>query len=133
MRLVRLTLIAVGVIQMLFGAALLIEPAVLLGGFEPQPAASNWIFATAAARCIGYGIGMFAAAHAPARHRLWIDTMIGIQVVDFAATAGCLAVGMLPTGITGAAVLPPLLWVFLLSWARWQLRTAPIHGKGISS
>jgi hypothetical protein len=44
---------------------------------------------------------------------LWIDTKFGIQIVDFVATAGCLAAGVLPAG-NACAVTPPLLWVFLL-------------------
>jgi hypothetical protein len=113
---------------MLFGTTLLLDPTGLLGGLAAEPDRVHWLFAPPAARCVGYGIGMFAAAHAPERHRLWIDTMIGIQIVDFVATAGYLAAGALPAG-SAWAVIPPLLWVFLLCWVRWQLRTIPLYRK----
>jgi len=79
---------------------------------------------TAGARFIGYGIGMFAAARAPSRHRVWINTMIAIQAVDFLATLGYLANGVLPAHHFALTLWLPLLWVVLLSWASLRSRTA---------
>src|ERR1700677_4326909 len=61
---------------------------------------------------------MFVAARAPWPNRLWIDTMIAIQAVDFIATAVYLANGVLPAGHVGSAVVPPLLWIAVLGGAR---------------
>jgi hypothetical protein len=127
MRFMRATLITLGVVQILFGAMLLATPATLPALFHLRPAAPdwvNWVLAMSAARFIGYGIGMFVAARAPWRNRGWIDTMIAIQVVDFLATAGYLAAGVLSVRRVAPAVVPPLLWIAVLGWARLRARTA---------
>jgi len=85
MRVMRAGLITIGIIQILFGATLLVRPATLQTLLHVQPAAPAWvnyILAMSAARIIGYGVGMFVAAGAPWRHRVWINTMIAIQAVD---------------------------------------------------
>jgi hypothetical protein len=121
MRFMRAMLIIIGVIQIVFGTWLLVAPDGFPAVFHLQPAAPgwvNWILAMSAARFVGYGIGMFVAARAPWPNRLWIDTMIAIQAVDFIATAVYLANGVLPAGHVGSAVVPPLLWIAVLGWAR---------------
>ena len=121
MRFLRATLIVIGVIQILFGAMLLVTPATLPALLHLQPAAPDWVnyvLAMSAARIIGYGIGMFVAARAPWRHRVWIDTMIAIQAIDFIATAGYLAGGVLSVRYVGAALVAPLVWIAVLGRAR---------------
>jgi hypothetical protein len=73
MRFMRAMLIIIGVIQILFGALLLVAPDAFSALFHLQPAAPgwvNWILAMSAARFVGYGIGMFVAARAPWPNRL---------------------------------------------------------------
>jgi hypothetical protein len=128
MRVMRAALITIGIIQILFGATLLVRPATLQTLLHLQPAAPAWvnyILAMSAARIIGYGIGMFVAARAPWRHRVWINTMIAIQAVDFIATAAYLANGVLPLGHVAAGVVLPWLWIAVLGWARRRAPTAP--------
>ena len=97
MRVLRATMIAVGIIQILTGAIFLVSPARYAELLHLQPAGPAWVnrlLAMCGARFVGYGIGMFVAARAPWRNRVWIDTMIAIQVVDFIAIAGYLADGV---------------------------------------
>jgi hypothetical protein len=127
MRILRATLIVIGIIQISCGAMYLVTPGAVAGSLQLQPAAApwvNWLLATAGARFIGYGIGMFAAARAPSRHPVWINTMIAIQAVDFLATLGYLANGVLPAHHFALTLWLPLLWVVLLSWASLRSRTA---------
>ena len=122
MRVMRAALITIGIIQILFGATLLVRPATLQTSLHLQPAAPAWvnyILAMSAARIIGYGIGMFVAARAPWRHRVWINTMIAIQAVDFIATAAYLANGVLPLGHVAAGLVLPWLWIAVLGRACW--------------
>ena len=136
MRLMRAMLITIGVIQILFGAMLLAVPAMFPALLHLHPAAPewvNWVLAMSAPRFVGYGIGMFVAARAPWRHRVWINTMIAIQAVDFIATAGYLAVGVLSVGRVGPAVVPPMLWIAVLCWARSRTRTTAMPRSPESS
>ena len=92
MRVLRATMIAVGIIQILTGAIFLVSPARYAELLHLQPAGPAWVnrlLAMCGARFVGYGIGMFVAARAPWRNRVWIDTMIAIQVVDI--TGGIVA------------------------------------------
>ena len=128
MRILRATLIVIGIIQIACGAMYLAAPGAVAGSLHLQPAAPpwvNWLLATAGARFIGYGIGMFAAARAPWRHRVWINTMIAIQAVDFIATAAYLANGVLPLGHVAAGLVLPWLWIAVLGWGRRRAPTAP--------
>jgi hypothetical protein len=93
-----------------------------------QPAARAWenmLLAMCGARFIGYGIGMFAAARAPRRHRIWIDTMIAIQAVDLITQAVYAATGLVEIRQVVPIVALPLLWVVLLSWTPPRLSPCP--------
>jgi hypothetical protein len=94
--------------------------------FQPAaPAWENMLLAMCGARFIGYGIGMFAAARAPRRHRIWIDTMIAIQAVDLISQAVYAATGLVEIRQVVPMVALPLLWVVLLSWTRPRLSPCP--------
>jgi hypothetical protein len=132
MRPLRLSLRVIAVVQAFFGLLFLAAPAAapdLLGLADRQPAWVDWLFAMMAARFLGYAVGMWLAARDPRRHVAWIDTMIGIQVLDWLATLAFLASGELALrNVTSAAFLPPLFIAALVWWhprrARRQLRLA---------
>ncbi|AKP56659.1 hypothetical protein PP568_19730 [Mycobacteroides abscessus] len=131
MRLQRITLIIVGAIQIATGMEYLTRPAMvaaMLGVAVQVPPWVNFSLIVAGARFIGYGIGMLAAARSPRRHRLWIYTMLGIQLTDFIAAAAYLAVGSLPRDHLGPAIALPLLWVLLLGWIAVYIRKTPPNG-----
>jgi hypothetical protein len=126
MRVLRATMITVGIIQILTGAIFLVSPARYAELLHLQPAGPAWVnrlLAMCGARFVGYGIGMFVAARAPWRNRVWIDTMIAIQVVDFIAIAGYLADGVASLRQFPVVVLP-LLWIALLGWGRTRAHAA---------
>ncbi|MEZ5115605.1 MAG: hypothetical protein R2737_04975 [Candidatus Nanopelagicales bacterium] len=116
----RLSLRTIAVVQAFFGVLFLVAPAAapnLLGLTEQQPGWVNWLFAMMAARFLGYAVGLWLAAGNPQRHLSWINTMIGIQALDWLATLAFLASGELALrNVTTAAVLPPLFIAALIWW-----------------
>jgi hypothetical protein len=121
MRTLRVTLIFIGIVQIACGAVFLVFPAATTTLFGVQPGAPAWVnylLATAGARFIGYGIGMFVAARAPWRNLAWIDTMIAIQAVDLVATLAAVVDGVLPVRHAALTVVLPALYIAILGWAR---------------
>jgi hypothetical protein len=129
----RVALTLIGITQIGYGALFVAAPnsvAGVLGLQAGAPPWVNWLLVTAGARYIGYGIGMFAAARSPGRHRLWINMMIAIQAVDFIAIVAYLANGALPFDRVAPKAWLPLLWIALLGWASWASRVmAPKAGN----
>jgi len=117
-RWVRPTLLTIAAFQFFLGAAFLVAPgrtADLLD-LPDAPGWTAWMFGMMGARFIGYGVGMVAAAGRPSEHRLWIDTMIAIQAVDWVVTMIHLANGdVLLRQVTTAAVVPVLFVGLLLA------------------
>ncbi|MEP7055829.1 MAG: hypothetical protein ABI912_11330 [Actinomycetota bacterium] len=118
MRRLRNTLIVIGIFQFFFGALFLLAPGPTASLLKLEPAApswANWLFAMMGARFVGYGFGMLAASRDPVGNVAWIDTMIGIQAVDWLATLGYLVAGELSLSqVTTAAIAPPLFIAALL-------------------
>lgn len=114
----------IGVVQLFFGILFTFAPARAgaLLGLEPSATSDwvQWLFVMMGARFLGYGVGMFVAARDPLHHRSWIDTMIGIQVIDWVATVGFLVAGDLPLIRVASALILPVVFVGGLLW--WHPR-----------
>jgi hypothetical protein len=123
----RLTLIVIGIVQLVLGVLFLAVPgtaAELFGLHPPAPVWATWLFAMMAARFLGYAYGMFVAARDPRTHVAWIDTMVIIQAIDWIATIAVLATGELTfRQVSTASFLPVLFIAGLLLWH--PRRTAP--------
>jgi hypothetical protein len=121
MRALRVTLITIGIFQLVLGALFLAAPATtarLLGLQPAAPAWATWLFAMMAGRFLGYAYGMFAAARAPWARRTWINTMIVIQAIDWLATIGYLSAGQLTLRQVSTAAFMPVLFIAALLWFR---------------
>lgn len=122
----------IGVVQFFFGFLFTFAPATAgpLLGFDPAaPGWVDWLFVMMGARFLGYGVGMFVAARDPRAHQSWINTMIGIQVIDWVATVGYLMAGDLPaTSVASALVLPVVFVIALVVWHPRRL-TAQTAGE----
>lgn len=119
MRPLRITLVTVGVFQLVLGASFLVAPsgaAALLGLRPAAPGWANWLFAMMAVRFLGYAYGMLAAARDPLRHTAWIDVMIVIQAADWLATLGHLAAGDVGLRQVSTAAFMPVVFVAALLW-----------------
>ena len=91
MQSLRFMLRFVGAVQLFFGVLFTFAPAaaaVVLRLHPGSPGWVNWLFIMMGARFLGYGFGMFVAARDPLANLTWINTMIVIQVVDWASTIG---------------------------------------------
>lgn len=127
MRALRLTLITIGIFQLVLGGFFLVTPsgsAALLGLGDAAPPWASWLLAMMAARFFGYAYGMFAAARAPRTHLTWINTMIGIQMIDWVATIVYLSSGDLSLRQVSTAAFMPVLFVAALAWFHPRRRTA---------
>jgi 4-hydroxybenzoate polyprenyltransferase len=119
----RITLRVIATAQLALGAMFLFAPTPAAAALGLQPAAptwANWLFAMMAARFLGYAVGMLAAARAPDRHISWINTMIGIQAVDWLATVSYMAAGHLTLRQVSTASFLPVLFIAALLW--WHPR-----------
>ena len=123
MRSLRFTLRFIAIVQIFFGVLFTFAPATAGGllGLEPAaPGWVNWFFVMMGARFLGYGVGMLVAARDPISHQSWINTMIGIQVIDWVATVGYLLAGELPLRSVASALILPVVFVGALAW--WHPR-----------
>jgi hypothetical protein len=123
MRSLRISLHVIAATQVVLGVAFLLLPGRAERLLDLQPAApawANWLIAMLGARFLGYAVGMFVAARRPDRNLAWINTMIGIQVVDWIATMAYLADGELHLTQVGPAAVLPVLFVAALLW--WHPR-----------
>jgi hypothetical protein len=133
MRTLRITLVTIGLFQLVLGVLFLATPAGaarLLGLDPPAPAWANWLFAMMAARFLGYAYGMFTAAQAPAAWRGWIDTMIVIQAIDWIATIAYLITGGVSLSQVSTAAFMPVVFVVALLWTRPRYRTTTVDAVG---
>ena len=125
MRPLRISLYVIGASQLFFGAGFLFLPGVVEDLFQLGPDApswADWLVAMLGARFLGYGAGMLAAARQPERHVAWVNTMIGVQAIDWAATLAYLVSGDLRLAQVGTAAFLPVLFVAALLW--WHPRRA---------
>jgi hypothetical protein len=122
----------IAVVQLWFGVLFTFAPgpsARLLGLAPAAPGWASWLLVMMGARFLGYGVGMLAAARDPARHVVWIDTMIGVQLVDLVATIGFLAAGDIPFPNVASALVLPV--VFIAGLVAWHPRRLPQPGSPV--
>ena len=115
MRILKPTLLIIGVVQLVLGIVFLV-PGLFAStmGLEEAPDWVNWQFAILGARFLGFAFGMFLASRDPRRHLAWIQAMIGIQAIDWVGTISYLATGAVTiTQVTTAAFLPLVFIVIL--------------------
>ncbi len=116
-RLFRAVVYLIAGFQFVLGVGFLVAPGGMarLLGLAAAPGWTGWLFAMMAARFLGYGVGMLCAARDPQRHRLWLDSMVVVQALDWVATVGYLVHGDVTLSqVTTAAFLPVLFVVGLL-------------------
>lgn len=112
----------VGGIQIILGVLYLFVPGLFLAWTgHPQPGADIYYpLAMLAARFLAYGAALLYIAGAPARHRLWIDVMILIQIIDLAAGVFYTATGVVPLSQSGFPMFNAA-WIIVLL-ALWRPR-----------
>jgi hypothetical protein len=114
-RIFRPTLLVIAIVQTALGAVFLIP-----GGFATAlslpdaPAWTDWIFVMLAARCLGFGFGMFVAWRNPAGNQSWVTAMIGVQAIDWIGTISYLALGTVTLATVTTAAFLPLLFIAVL-------------------
>lgn len=126
MRLLRPTLVLIGVIQIALGLVFLVPnafPALL--GLPDAPPWATWMLTMFSARAFGFGYGMLVAARDPQRHRTWIVGMIGVQALDWVATIAYLATGTLTLSTVTTAAFLPLIFIGVL-WRVPRMEPVPI-------
>lgn len=115
MRILKPTLIFIGVVQLVLGIVFLVPGLFATTmGLEEAPEWVNWLFAMLGARALGFAYGMFLASRNPQRHIAWIWAMIGIQAIDWIGTIAYLITGAVTiTQVSTAAFLPVVFIVIL--------------------
>lgn len=103
MRNLKVLLRIVGAIQIVLGAMYLVAPAFLLEAMGHTVPEDDVFYPLAmlAGRFLAYGVAMIYISSEPQRHRLWIDVMVGIQLIDLAAGVFYTATGVVPLSLSG--------------------------------
>lgn len=115
MRIVRPTLIVIGIVQIILGAVFLIPNGFAgLLGLPDAPAWASWMLTMFSARAFGFGYGMLLASRDPRRHRSWIVAMIGVQAVDWLGTMAYVLTGTLTLATVTTAAFLPLVFIGIL-------------------
>lgn len=109
----------VGAIQIVLGLFYLFVPDYFLlamGHTLPGPDI-HYPLAMLAARFIACGVVFVYISDSPVQHRLWIDFMILIQIIDLAAGLYHTATGAVPLALSGFPMFNAI-WIFtlLLLW-----------------
>ena len=131
MRILRSTLIIIGVFQLALGLLFTVTPAYANDLFRiaaDEPAWVDWLFIMLGARFLGFAYGMFLASRDPVRHVAWINAMIVVQAIDWLGTVGYLASSAVSiTQVSTAAVVPVVfIAVMLLFHPRRLARLEPV-------
>jgi len=105
----------IGTIQIVLGILYLFAPDLFLRsmGHSIPEADIHYPLAMLAARFIAYGAVFHFIARDPLPHRLWIDAMILIQVVDLAAGLFYTASGIVTLALSGFPMFNAA-WIILL-------------------
>lgn len=120
MKVLNFTLRFIGTVQLALGIIFLLFPQQFasFSQLEQLPGWGLWMFTQMGARFIGYGIGMFAAATNPRKYLLWIETMIGIQLIDWIGTMVYLMNGSVTLSQVSTAPFLPILFIIVLGYYR---------------
>lgn len=116
----RIALALVGLLQIVLGAAYLFAPAEALAAMGHSPLAPDLAYPMAmlSARFLVYGALLWIAVREPARHRLLVDGMIAIQLVDFAAGLWFTTRGVVPVSLSAVPMVNATLIVVAFSLLR---------------
>lgn len=106
--------------QIVLGALYLFWPAGFIAwqGLSPINADTGYPLAMLAGRFIVYGLGMLVIAAHPQTYRIWLDGMVGIQLIDLGAGLFHVATG---TVALSHAIIPmgnAALFIMLMVWVR---------------
>lgn len=122
----RFVLRLIAIVQCSLGTSFLLAPgptARLLGLTPDAPGWTNWLFAMMAARFLGYGYGMWRASQQPEAALSWIDSMVGVQAMDWIGTVVYLLRGEVTLRQVTTASFLPLVFIGALLW--WHPRRRP--------
>ena len=124
MKKLKVLLIVVGVIQMILGLAYLVAPAAVLASMGHSAIARDIAYPLGmlSARFIVYGILLMVASRDPARHKLLITGMVGIQLIDLAVGLFYTFGGAVPLGVSAFPMFNAL-WIATLLWL-WRPSTS---------
>lgn len=117
---VKILLWAVGLGQLVLGAVYLFAPHAMLHWMGHSPVAQDigYPLAMLSSRFLVYGVMMLAAARNPATHRLLLQGMVWIQLLDLAFGIYFTASGVVGLSLSGfpmfnAALIALLLWLWM--------------------
>lgn len=129
----RITLGVIAAFQIVLGILFLLAPQFYgdAVGLEQAPPWVAWMFGMFSARALGYGVGLVLAIRDPLRHRAWIATMIGVQVIDWLVTISLVVQGVLSLAQVSTAGFMPVLFVLALVLT-FPRRPRPATGDSVA-
>ena len=107
----------IGAIQIVLGLGYLFAPQALLHSMGHSTSATdlNYPLGMLAARFLVYGIVLIIISRAAFEHRLWISSMVFIQLIDFSVGVFYTVAGIVPLSLSGFPMFNAL-WISVLLW-----------------
>jgi len=124
MRKLKFLLGFIGVVQIVLGLLALFTPQFFLQTamkLGPTSADIGYPLGMFAARLLVVGAVMFVVMRNPVKHRLWIDAMIGIQIIDLLSGLYFTATGVVNIQAAGFPMFNAALFTVLL--IMWRPKT----------
>jgi len=105
----------IGTIQIVLGIFYLLAPGFFLHsmGHSSPEADIHYPFAMLASRFIAYGAALFVIASNPFQHKLWIQFMVLIQLIDLAAGIFYTTTGVVSLPLSGFPMFNAT-WIIIL-------------------
>ena len=121
-RLLRPLLILIGVVQLVLGVATALFPTVFFHrmGLAPPPPDNQYMLAMLASRFLAFGVVLLLVARNPTRHRLLLQLMLGIQLLDLTAGLVYTGLGIVDLGVSAFPMTNAAVFAGLLFW--WMPR-----------
>lgn len=115
----KFSLYFVGIVQIFFGLTFLLAPTMYpkMVNLQQAPEWVSWMLIFTSARMLGFGVGMFVAAQDPLKHKLWIQIMIGLQIIDWTGTILYITSGAVTLAQVTSASFLPLIFIALLAYS----------------
>ncbi len=115
MRKLTILLRVVAIIQITLGVLYLLAPNFLLGsiGHSIPPTDLYYPLGMLASRFLVVGLGFWLIAQTPKPHRLWIDLMIFIQLIDLGVGVFYTATGVVSLSLSGFPMFNAI-WISVL-------------------
>lgn len=124
----RIVLWIIAVSQLALGALTLFAPGFFFSamGLANPPSDTFYLIGMLASRFLVFGVVMVVLARRPAVEPLWLQAMVGVQLIDLVVGLFYTGNGVLPLAVSAFPMFNAALFSVLLLVALWRTQQHPI-------